>query len=94
MKIGDIAEQTGLTAYTIRYYERIGLLPFALRDSTGQRVYDASILTWIEFCVMPGFARRARRPRKPGASCWRNIAIRSDSGWQNFRHAFSSSTTR
>ena len=49
MKIGDIAEQTGLTAYTIRYYERIGLLPFALRDSTGQRVYDASILTWIEF---------------------------------------------
>jgi DNA-binding transcriptional MerR regulator len=49
MKIGDIAEQTGLTAHTIRYYERIGLLPFAPRDSTGQRVYDASILTWIEF---------------------------------------------
>jgi len=49
MKIGDIAGQTGLTAHTIRYYERIGLLPFAPRDSTGQRVYDASILTWIEF---------------------------------------------
>ena len=49
MKIGEIAEQTGLTAHTIRYYERIGLLPFAPRDSTGQRVYDASILTWIEF---------------------------------------------
>ena len=49
MKIGDIAGQTGLTAHTIRYYERIGLLPFAQRDSTGQRVYDASILTWIEF---------------------------------------------
>jgi len=49
MKIGDIAEQTGFTAHTIRYYERIGLLPFAPRDSTGQRVYDASILTWIEF---------------------------------------------
>ncbi|CAN7721046.1 MerR family transcriptional regulator [Caballeronia sp. LjRoot29] len=49
MKIGDIAERTGLTAHTIRYYERIGLLPFAPRDHTGQRVYDASILTWIEF---------------------------------------------
>ena len=49
MKIGDIAEQTGFTAHTIRYYERIGLLPFAPRDGTGQRVYDASILTWIEF---------------------------------------------
>jgi len=49
MKIGDIAERTGLTAHTIRYYERIGLLPFAPRDSAGQRIYDASILTWIEF---------------------------------------------
>ena len=49
MKIGDIAGKTGLSAHTIRYYERIGLLPFAPRDSTGQRVYDASILTWIEF---------------------------------------------
>ena len=49
MKIGDIAGKTGLTAHTIRYYERIGFLPFAPRDGTGQRVYDASILTWIEF---------------------------------------------
>ena len=49
MKIGDIAAKTGLTAHTIRYYERIGLLPFAPRDGTGQRVYDTSILTWIEF---------------------------------------------
>jgi DNA-binding transcriptional MerR regulator len=49
MKIGDIAGKTGLTAHTIRYYERIGLLPFAPRDGKGQRVYDASILTWIEF---------------------------------------------
>jgi DNA-binding transcriptional MerR regulator len=49
MKIGDIAQRTGLTAHTIRYYERIGLLPFAPRDGTGQRVYDASVLTWIEF---------------------------------------------
>ncbi|SAL33858.1 MerR family transcriptional regulator [Caballeronia sordidicola] len=49
MKIGDIAKHTGLTAHTIRYYERIGLLPFAPRDRTGRRVYDASVLTWIEF---------------------------------------------
>ena len=49
VKIGKLARQSGLTAYTIRYYERIGLLPFALRDLSGQRDYDASILTWIEF---------------------------------------------
>jgi DNA-binding transcriptional MerR regulator len=49
MKIGQLVERSGLTAHTIRYYERIGLLPYADRDQSGQRDYDASILTWIEF---------------------------------------------
>ena len=49
MKISELAARTGLTAHTIRYYERIGLLPHADRDSSGHRDYDASILTWIEF---------------------------------------------
>ncbi|BAM86766.1 MerR family transcriptional regulator [Bradyrhizobium oligotrophicum S58] len=49
MKIGELARQSGLTPHTIRYYERIGLLPRADRDRQRQRDYDASILTWIEF---------------------------------------------
>lgn len=49
MKIGDLAKRSGLSAHTIRYYERIGLLPYAGRDRSGQRDYDASILAWIEF---------------------------------------------
>lgn len=49
MKIGEVAQRSGLSAHTIRYYERIGLLPFAGRDHSGQRDYDASILAWIEF---------------------------------------------
>ncbi|HCL66195.1 MAG TPA: MerR family transcriptional regulator [Rhizobium sp.] len=49
MKIGELAKRSGLSAYTIRYYERIGLLPYADRDQSGQRNYDASILSWIEF---------------------------------------------
>jgi DNA-binding transcriptional MerR regulator len=49
MKIGELARRSGLTAHTIRYYERIGLLPYADRDRSSQRDYDASILTWIEF---------------------------------------------
>ena len=49
MKIGQLAKRSGLTAHTIRYYERIGLLPYADRDPSGQRDYDASILSWIEF---------------------------------------------
>ncbi|OQP87617.1 MerR family transcriptional regulator [Rhizobium rhizosphaerae] len=49
MKVGELARRSGLTAHTIRYYERIGLLPFADRDSGRRRDYDASILTWIAF---------------------------------------------
>ena len=49
MKIGDLAKRSGLSAHTLRYYERIGLLPYADRDGSGQRDYDASILRWIEF---------------------------------------------
>lgn len=48
MKIGELARRSGLSAYTIRYYERIGLLPYADRDSSGRRDYDVSILAWIE----------------------------------------------
>jgi DNA-binding transcriptional MerR regulator len=49
MRIGDLAKRSGLTAHTLRYYERIGLLPDVPRDRSGQRDYDASILTWIAF---------------------------------------------
>jgi len=49
MKIGELAKRSGLSTHTIRYYERIGLLPYADRDRSSQRDYDASIFVWIEF---------------------------------------------
>jgi len=49
MKIGELAKRAGFSAHTLRYYERIGLLPYADRDQSGQRDYDASILSWVEF---------------------------------------------
>jgi DNA-binding transcriptional MerR regulator len=49
MKIGELATRSGLSAHTLRYYERIGLLPRAHRDRSRQRDYDAAILAWIEF---------------------------------------------
>lgn len=49
MKIGTLAKRSGLSAHTIRYYERIGLLPPPDRDAGGQRDYDAAILAWIGF---------------------------------------------
>ncbi|MGL4239401.1 MerR family transcriptional regulator [Tabrizicola sp.] len=49
MKIGELARRTGLSADTIRYYEKIGLMPRADRDSGGRRDYDAAILGWVDF---------------------------------------------
>src|SRR5262249_16834699 len=52
-KIGDLAERTGTSAPTIRYYEQIGLLRRALRQGGGQRVYsrdDVERLTFIRRC--------------------------------------------
>lgn len=49
MKIGELAARTGLSTDTIRYYERIGLLPRPGRDGGGRRDYDTTILAWIAF---------------------------------------------
>ncbi|MDF1749311.1 MAG: MerR family transcriptional regulator [Alphaproteobacteria bacterium] len=49
MKIGTLEKRSGLTTHTIRYYERIGLLPMAPRDQSGHRDYDETTLAWIEF---------------------------------------------
>jgi len=53
LKIGELAELTGTSVPTIRYYEQIGLLPRALRQAGGQRVYsrdDVERLTFIRRC--------------------------------------------
>ncbi|MBK5071420.1 MerR family transcriptional regulator [Budviciaceae bacterium CWB-B4] len=49
MKIGTLAKKTGLSPHTLRYYERIGLLPVVYRDSSGQRDYDQRVLDRLEF---------------------------------------------
>lgn len=49
MLIGDLAEKSGLSVDTLRYYEKIGLIPKAPRDGGGRRVYDAAMLRWIDF---------------------------------------------
>ncbi|SDJ27596.1 transcriptional regulator, MerR family [Bradyrhizobium sp. Rc2d] len=59
LKIGALAKQTRTNAPTIRYYEEIGLLPSAGRQSGNQRVYgDADIrnLTFIRRCRDFGFS--------------------------------------
>jgi MerR family transcriptional regulator, repressor of the yfmOP operon len=40
IRIGEVAERTGLTPRTIRYYEEIGLLPQGEREQGKHRVYS------------------------------------------------------
>ena len=49
MKIGDLANLSGLSVHTIRYYEKVGLLPLAHRDSGGRRQYSSEIAGWLRF---------------------------------------------
>jgi DNA-binding transcriptional MerR regulator len=49
MMIGEVAEKSGFTIDTLRYYEKIGLLPRADRDAGGRRSYDQDILRWLDF---------------------------------------------
>ena len=38
--IAEIAQKTGLTAYTLRYYDKEGLIPMIERDKNGNRVFN------------------------------------------------------
>ena len=49
MYIGDLARASGLSIDTLRWYEKIGLLPPPPRDRGGRRVYPPETLTWIAF---------------------------------------------
>lgn len=46
--IGEFAEVTGLSAHTLRFYEKEGLLS-ARRGRGGQRYYLEADLRWVEF---------------------------------------------
>jgi len=49
LSIAEAAEQTGLTAHTLRYYERDGLMLASVdRSTSGHRRYTERDLTWIE----------------------------------------------
>src|SRR5690606_36547637 len=45
--ISEVAALTGLSAHTLRWYERIGLMPHVDRSHTGQRRYTNRDLDWL-----------------------------------------------
>ena len=58
MRIGQLAQKTGVSADTIRYYERIGLMPSPDRTDGGYREYPsgaANRLRLIRNAIQLGF---------------------------------------
>jgi DNA-binding transcriptional MerR regulator len=49
LTIAEVAALSGLSAHTLRYYERIGLLDPVARVHGGQRRYSGDDLAWLAF---------------------------------------------
>lgn len=49
MTIAEVGKKYGLTADTLRYYERIGLIPTVGRNSSGNRDYSDEDCRWVNF---------------------------------------------
>jgi DNA-binding transcriptional MerR regulator len=49
MTIAEVSKKYDLSADTLRYYERIGLLPSVNRNSSGNRDYSEEDCRWVHF---------------------------------------------
>lgn len=49
MTIAEVSKMYELTADTLRYYERIGLIPPVTRNSSGNRDYTEDDCKWVQF---------------------------------------------
>lgn len=50
MKIGQLSKKVDLSTYTIRYYEKVGLLQKPHKNQSGHRVYDqkdVALINWV-----------------------------------------------
>ena len=51
LTIQDVAEATGLSAHTLRYYERVGLIQPIDREENTRRRYTTDDVGWIDFLM-------------------------------------------
>ncbi len=49
--VAQMSEATGVTAHTLRYYERAALIRPVARNSANQRRYSAEDITWVQFLL-------------------------------------------
>lgn len=51
MTINEVSEKFNITQDTLRYYERIGMIPPVTRASGGIRDYQKEDLNWVELAI-------------------------------------------
>jgi DNA-binding transcriptional MerR regulator len=51
LTIQEVSEATGLSAHTLRYYERIGLIHPIEREDNTRRLYTEEDIGWIDFLL-------------------------------------------
>jgi len=49
MRISEVSDQCDISADTLRYYERVGLIPTVNRNKSGIRDYNQTDMEWVEF---------------------------------------------
>jgi MerR family Zn(II)-responsive transcriptional regulator of zntA len=49
MKIGELAKKSGLSAHTLRYYEKQGLIKVNMRSESNYRIYSEEDLNTAKF---------------------------------------------
>jgi DNA-binding transcriptional MerR regulator len=64
LTISALADQVGLSADTVRYYERVGLLPEPARSAAGYRLYDEAAVGRLR--LIKGAQRAGLRLREIG----------------------------
>lgn len=76
MKIGELAELSGLTASRIRFYEATGLIAAVERTANGYRDYPAEALSMLEIIASAqraGFSLEQIRQLLPtGQGSWQH----------------------
>ena len=51
LTIQEVSQATGLSAHTLRYYERIGLIHSIEREENTRRIYTEDDIGWIDFLL-------------------------------------------
>ncbi|GGL61891.1 MerR family transcriptional regulator [Sporolactobacillus putidus] len=51
MRIAALSKRLNISSYTLRYYEKIGIIQNIKRDGNGQREFTENDVKWLEFVV-------------------------------------------